>query len=191
MQEVKELEDGKIVELFLSRDESAISEAAEKYGARLRALARGMVQSDETAEECENDTYWEAWCAIPPHEPRGYLYPFLARITRHLALNCCRSRKQLKRSAHIEELTVELQQCVPANRTEDVVDAMALREALNGFLKMLTEEKRTVFLRRYWYLDDIAEIAFTCSMSESKVKTMLYRTRRALRTYLEKEGYSP
>ena len=89
------MDDREIVKRYLARDESAIRETAGKYGARLRSLALGIVRDAQTAEECENDTYLEAWNSIPPHEPGGYLYPFLARITRHLSLNRCRDRDRL------------------------------------------------------------------------------------------------
>ena len=84
------MDDEKIVELFLARDEASIKMAAEKYGHRLRLLSYGIVGDMQTAEECENDTYLEAWKSIPPNDPRDYLYAFLARITRHISLNCCR-----------------------------------------------------------------------------------------------------
>ena len=103
------MNDDRIIELYLMRDEEAIKLTAEKYGSRLRSLAHGIVNNRQTAEECENDTYLKAWNAIPPHEPRGYLYAFLARITRHVSLNCCRARDQLKRRAFICELSAEME----------------------------------------------------------------------------------
>ncbi|MBQ8814724.1 MAG: RNA polymerase sigma factor [Lachnospiraceae bacterium] len=185
------MEDHNIVELYLNRDETAISQTSEKFGKRLRTLAYGIVGDRQIAEECENDTYMEAWNAIPPHEPRNYLYAFLARITRHISLNRCRERSRLKRSAFICELTAEMEQCIPApDDVECRIDDMALREALNGFLSMLKEEKRNIFLRRYWYLDSIADISKRFGVSESKVKTTLFRCRGQLREYLEKEGYT-
>lgn len=184
------MDDSRIVDLYLDRDETAIGLTAEKYGGRLRALALGIVADRQTAEECENDTYLEAWRAIPPHEPRGYLYPFLARITRHLSLNRCRERGRLKRAAFISELSAELEQCIPApDDTACRLDELALREAINGFLGTLDEEKRAVFLRRYWYLDSVGAISKRFALSQSKVKTMLFRSRNQLRAYLEKEGY--
>ena len=182
--------DMKIVELYLHRDETAIEETSQKYGTRLRLLAYGIVDDSQTAEECENDTYMQAWNAIPPHEPRNYLYAFLARITRHVSLNCCRERSRLKRNAFVCELSSEMEECIPA--PDDVqcrMDDLALGEAINGFLGTLSEEKRNVFVRRYWYLDSVEAISKRFALSQSKVKTMLFRSRNQLRAYLEREGY--
>ena len=189
--EMKALDDHSIVALYLQRDEAAITQTKEKYGSRLRRLAYGIVDDLQTAEECENDTYMEAWNSIPPHQPENYLYQFLARITRHISLNCCRDRSRLKRSAFICQLSAEMEQCIPA--PDDVqcrMDDIVLREAINGFLGTLDEEKRNIFIRRYWYLDSIADISKRFALSESKVKTTLLRCRNQLREYLKKEGYT-
>ena len=185
------MDDRAIVALYWQRNEDALRITEEKYGARLQALAYGIVGDRQTAEECENDTYLESWQAIPPHRPEDYFYAFLACITRRNALNCCREREALKRNGHIIELSTELEQCIPGtNDTARCVDAMALRQALNGFLATLSREKRCIFLRRYWYMDSVAEISRRFALSESKVKTTLLRCRRQLRTYLEKEGFT-
>lgn len=189
--EMKALDDNRIVEMYLLRDETAIKKTSEKYGSRLRALAYGIVCDLQTAEECEDDTYLKAWNTIPPHEPRSYLYAFLARITRHICLNCCRGRSRLKRSAFVLELSTEMEQCIPApDDAECRIEDMALSEAINGFLGTLNQEKRNIFLRRYWYLDSIASISKRFTISESKVKTTLFRCRKQLRKHLEKEGYT-
>lgn len=184
------MDDERIVELYLMRDEAAIRQTAEKFGGRLRALSCGIVGDQQTAEECENDTYLEAWNRIPPHEPGGYLYAFLARIIRHISLNCCRNRSRLKRRAYICELSAEMEQCIPApDDVECRIDDLSFAEAINGFLGSLDEEKRNLFIRRYWYLDSIAELSGRFAFSESKVKTTLHRCRGQLRAHLEKEGY--
>lgn len=184
------MDDAKIVEMYLLRDEAAIVCTSEKYGGRLRALAQHIVDDRMTADECENDTYFAAWRSIPPHEPRTYFYAYLARITRHLALNCCRNRKRLKRQAYIAHLSAEMEECIPSpDDTACRLDVRELADVLNAFLATLAEEKRDLFVRRYWYLDSVAQIAVRYGISESKVKTTLHRTRNALRMYLEKEGY--
>lgn len=187
---MRALDDEMIVGLYLSRDETAITRTSEKYGGRLRSFSLSIVEDSQTAEECENDTYMEAWDSIPPHEPNGYLYAFLAQITRHLSLDRCRERSRLKRSAFICELSAEMEQCIPApNDVECHIDNLALSEAINGFLGTLSEEKRNIFLRRYWYLDSVAAISKRYALSQSKIKTTLFRARNQLREYLKQEGY--
>ena len=189
--EVKALEDEKIVQLYLERDETAIRHTAEKYGLRLRALSFGITSDRQTSEECENDTYYEAWKRIPPNEPKEYFYAFLARITRHISIDRCRERASLKRNGLIVELTEELEMCLPAYDDVDrVIDAKMLGEAINRFLLTLSREKRVIFMRRYFFLDNVSAIAKRCSVSESKVKTSLFRIRKDLKDYLNKEGYT-
>ncbi len=185
------MDDEKIVELYLNRDESAIGQTTEKYGRKLRALADGIVKDYQTAEECENDTYLAAWNSIPPHEPRSYLYAFLVRIVRHIALNVCRKEGRLKRSAQVCELSRELEECIPASmQGEHQLDDFMLRDAIDEFLSTLSESKRNVFIRRYWYLDSVSEISSRYGYSESMIYTMLHRIRIQFRKYLEKEGFA-
>ena len=188
--EMNGMEDGQIVQLYLDRDESTIKHSSEKYGTQLRALAYGIVQDMPTAEECENDTYLQAWNSIPPHEPRTYLGAYLCRLTRNISLNRCRERSSLKRGGHIVSLSAELEECIPAaDRAQQYLEERELQRAINGFLGSLNREKRGIFLRRYWYLDSIEDIALRFGISQSKVKTTLYRLRGELRGYLEKEGH--
>lgn len=184
------MDDNRIVDLYLLRNEAAIKETSDKYGNRLRSLSYEIVDDLQTAEECENDTYMEAWDSIPPHEPRSYFYSFLARITRHISLNRCRDRSRLKRSAYICELSSEMEQCIPApNDATCRIERAELARAINGFLARLDADKRNVFLRRYWFLDPIPAISKRYGYSESKIKSMLFRSRNQLREYLLKEGF--
>ncbi len=184
------MDDKAIVTLYLDRDESAIGATQDAYGKRLRALAYRIVQDLPTAEECENDTYWQAWNAIPPHKPYQYLFAFLGRITRHLSLNRCRERAALKRGGFLTQLGEELTEAIPApDDTACRLEEQELADAINGFLSTLSRDSRTIFLRRYWFMDSVADIAWRYHFTESKVKTTLHRTREKLRDYLVKEGY--
>ncbi len=184
--------DDEIVALYLARDEAAVSQTAQQYGAKLRRLAERIVDDPQRAEECENDTYWEAWQRIPPHEPRDYLFAFLGRITRHLAIDVCRENRAQKRSVLYCELTAEMAECLPGGEaTEQTAEAGELSAAISAYLAACGPEKRAIFLRRYWYFDTVEEIARRCACSQSKVKTTLHRVREGLRAYLEKEGYQP
>ena len=129
------MDDAGIVELYLSRDESAISQTAQKYGARLRRLSYRILGDKRAAEECENSTYFEAWNLIPPNEPKTYFFVFLASIARHIAIDECRKNSAEKRSAMICELTREMEECIPdGSNIEGDIDADDLRRAINSFL---------------------------------------------------------
>lgn len=185
------MDDGSIVELYLARDETAIAHTSEKYGAALRTLANRILDDEPASEECENDTYLEAWNRIPPHEPRDYFFPFLGRIARHLAIDRCRRRDARKRSAVLCELTRELEVCLPAKENvEAEVNASELAAVIRRFLADCTAEQRGIFLRRYWYFDTIPAVAVRFGFTESKVKVTLHRLRERLRAVLEEEGWT-
>ena len=183
--------DEQIVDLYFNREESAIFYTTEKYGARLRQIAQRITQDPPTAEECENDTYLEAWRRIPPAEPRNYFPAFLSRIVRNISINRCVERDRLKRKAYIMELSAEMEQCLPApDDMESRFDSAELMRCISRFLCRQAKEKRIIFMHRYYYLDSVAAIAKRFGYSESKIKTMLFRMRNDLRTYLMKEGYT-
>lgn len=185
------MDDNKIVDLYLMRDESAIKQTAEKYGNTLRRIAYNVVGDIQTAEECENDTYLQVWKLIPPHEPRNYLLAFCARITRHIALDFCKEKHRQKRSALICELSQEMEQCIPSSfNTEDHLNSAALSSLIDKFIDSLDQEKRIIFVRRYWLMDSVSSISRDFGISQSKVKSILFRSRNQLREYLEKEGYN-
>ena len=185
------MDDSAIVELYLSRDESAISQTAQKYGVKLRQMANGILNNMASAEECENDTYLEAWNSIPPNEPRNYFFAFLGKIIRHLAIDECRKNASQKRYALFCELTQEMEECIPGrNDVEESFDAQALSQSINTFLGTCPEEQRNIFVRRYWFFDSVREIAKRFGFSQSKVKTSLFRMREGLKAYLQKEGYT-
>lgn len=184
------MEDEKIVELYLVRDAEAIQYTTQAYGTRLRHLAYGIVRDVRDAEECENDTYLRAWDSIPPKEPRTYLFAFLAKITRNLALDKYKSQTAAKRNAQLVSLSVEMEQCLPSvEETESEVHRAELCRNISAFLRKQSPERRNLFLRRYWYMDSVAELSKRFAMSESKVKTTLFRMRNELKEYLQEGGY--
>lgn len=181
--------DDEIIDLYLARKEQAIAETSGKYGARLKQLSRNIVSDEDTAEECVNDTWLKTWRSIPPHEPRDYFFAFIAKITRSLSLSRCRRAAAQKRSANVTELSTELEECVGgADTTSRVTDELHFKESLNRFLRGLNAEKRDMFVRRYWYMDDVSQIARRHGCSESRVTTELYRVRKKLKAHLEADG---
>ena len=183
------MKDEEIVALYWQRNEDAIQETSQKYGAYLTKIAHNVLSNPEDSEECVNDTYLRVWEAIPPQCPEK-LSTFLGKITRNLALNRYKYYLREKRGNGQTALVIdEINECIPAlNSTEEAVEEQLLVELLNQFLYSLPVQKRKIFLRRYWYMSSIQEIAKDYGFSESKVKMILLRTRNKLKQVLEKEG---
>lgn len=181
------MDDNKIVELLFARNEDGIKHMDDTYGRRLFALADNIVRNDQDAEESVSDTYMKAWDTIPPQKPM-HLFAYLAKICRNFALKKLDWKQAAKRNAEVVSLTQEMETCIPDTSRDREVEARELGRILDAFLRTLTEENLLVFMRRYWYVDTIAEIAARYGISESAVNMRLNRTRAKLSKYLQKEG---
>lgn len=185
------MEDREIVNLYWRREEQAITETASKYGSRLSKIAFNILYSREDAGECVNDTYMKAWNSIPPNDPHSLLC-FLGRITRNLSLNMLEAKSALKRGkGQVYAALEELEECIPSgDSVEETADENALIGILNRFLSELPQKARTVFVKKYWYMDSVKEIAASTGLTESNVKGILMRTREKLKKVLAEEGVS-
>ncbi|MCI9155353.1 MAG: RNA polymerase sigma factor [Lawsonibacter sp.] len=184
------MEDHEIVALYWNRDEEAIAQTQRQYGGYLYKIAWQVLAGRPDSEEIVNDTYLKAWNSIPPHRP-GVLRTYLGKITRQLSIDRLRGRGREKRRGSEYALSLsELEECVSAgDTTQEQVDLRLLAESIEDFLATLPPESRTAFVGRYYYLDPIRDIAGYQGMSQSKVKSLLYRTRQGLRHHLEQEGF--
>ena len=183
------MEDSKIVELYLQRDENAIKETKEKYEKYCSYIANNILNSTLDTEECVNDTYLATWNSIPPNKPDS-LRAYIGRIIRNIAINRYNSNKAKKRNENIEIALDELSEVIGDSESDgrNLTDELTVKYALNVFVGSLKQETREIFIRRYWYLSSIKEIARDYGISESKVKVTLLRTRERLREFLRKEG---
>ena len=181
------MDDSKIIELFFARNEDAIKHTDDTYGRRLFHLADNIVRNDQDAEESVSDTYMKAWDTIPPKKP-VHLFAYLTKICRNFALKKLDWKAAAKRNAEVVSLTQEMETCIPDTSRDAEVEARELGRILDAFLRTLSDENQMVFLRRYWYVDTITEIAARYGISESAVQMRLNRTRSKLAVYLAKEG---
>ena len=184
------MEDKSIIDLFFARDENAIEETRLKYESFLSSLAFGILKVKEDSEECVSDTYFKAWNEIPPQRP-GFLKYWLGRITRNLSLNLWNKNHASKRYSGLEVILDELSQCIPSPAdTEKEADAKELTEFLERWLSSLPKEKRKLFLKRYWFGEDIRMLSIEKGTSPAHISKELFNLRKKLKEALLKEGYS-
>ena len=183
------MEDSQIIALYWQRNADAVKETAEKYGAYCFAIANNILHDFEDSEECVNDTWLNAWNAIPPQRPR--IFPsFLAKITRNLSINRYHTRSAEKRGGG--EMTIvleELSECLAGESdTESEYLAKELGRSIRYFVRTLPERDGNLFVRRYFFTESIQQIAQRYDLSENNVMVILSRTRKKLKVHLEREG---
>ena len=178
-----------IIDLYFSRDEKAIGETAVKYGGYCFTISNNILKNNNDAQECVNDTYLRTWNSIPPTKPLK-LGTFLGRITRNLSLDRYKFNRTKKREgSEFELLLTELEECVSSGLTiENEFDSNFVIQSINDWLLSQIPKNRVLFVRRYWYAESINDLASNHQISESKVKSILFRMRKNLKIQLKREG---
>lgn len=184
------MKDEDIVQLFLDRNEQAITEISSKYDSYCFSIAKNILSNHEDAEECVNDTYLNTWNSIPPQKPK-ILSAFLGKIVRNLSFNKYKAAHSLKRGGYeIDLILDELGEIVSDKESvEDIVTRNELVVVINEFINNLSDEKRYIFIRRYWYSDKIMVIANQCCRTENSIHVELNRIRKKLHSYIIERGY--
>lgn len=184
------MEDKEIIGLYLDRNEQAIAATSEKYGSYCKSISMNILKNDEDAEECVNDTYMKTWNAIPPQIPLIFS-AFLGKIVRNISFNRYRQNNSQKRGGSEMPLILdELGEIVSDKESvESELDNKELLQTINAFLGSISDYKRGIFIRRYWYSDKVSDIAQRYNKSENSVSVELNRIRKNLREHLLKRGY--
>ena len=183
------MDDRQIISLFFERSEQAIEALSAKYGALMKRVALNVLGSAEDAEESVNDALLSVWNTVPPEDPQS-LSAYSCRITRNIALTRYQRNTAQKRNSHFDISLDELTESFAGKGSvEDSVSAEELGRLINQFLAGQNRKNRQIFVRRYWFGEDIRELAECFQMSENHVSVRLSRLRGKLRSYLEKEGF--
>ncbi len=184
------MEDCRIIELFFERSEEAVTELSKKYEKQFRRIAMNILDNERDAEECVNDTLLAVWNAIPPEHPRS-LPGFACRIARNIAAKRYQSIHATKRNNRFDVSFEELAETIScASTPNDGLDVKITADEIGIFLKKLKKSDRIMFVRRYFMLDSLSDIAFLFNVSEHYVSVRLSRTKAALKKHLLEKGIS-
>ncbi len=182
------MEDEKIIELYWNRDSEALRQINQKYGAFCYNIAHNILEKEEDAKECVNDTWFKIWMTIPPERPK-FLQVFLGKITRRLSLERYQRSRAARRGGNAADaIYKELEECTLGGSSDRQVDAAVIADAVSRFLAELPHDDRIIFVRRYWFADSARQIASRYDMSESWIRFVLRQSREKLKVFLEKEG---
>ena len=183
------LDDSKIIDLFFERSEQAITELSEKYTEICHRIAFNILGNEADAQECVNDTFLGIWNRIPPEKPQ-ILSAYVYKVVRNLALKKHRFNSAKKRSSFYDISLDEIADCLPSSFNAEVeINATVLSEEINLFLATLNKNNRIIFLKRYWFGEDISAIAQAMNTTSHNITVKLSRTRNALKKHLKEKGF--
>ncbi len=183
------MEDKDIVELFWTRDPSAIVLTGEKYGNYCRAIAKRILYESRDIDECINDIHLKLWNSIPPNRPENFT-AYLGKIARNAAFDKYKQHRAEKRGGgEICLVLEELGEIISADTVADTLDKQELNEAINTFLQTLPKTARGIFICRYYHALTIAEISRKFMKTQNNISVSLNRTRAKLKTYLIERGF--
>lgn len=182
------MEERKLLDLLWDRSEHAIEKLQSAYGATVYRIAFNILADPQDAEEAVNDTYLALWDAIPPERPDP-LSAYTYRVARNISLKKLRHRNAQKRQSAYDLSLDELADILPGENVEQVLDARLLGQAIDRFLQTLPKKSRVLFLRRYWFGDDLTSLCRSLGMTQNAATVRLSRIRQQLKHYLYKEGY--
>ena len=183
------MDDASIIKLLFERNEKAVEEMKHSYEKLCFYIAGNILSLKEDQEECVNSAYMDVWSSIPPNKPDN-LKTYLCKLVKNCALNRKKYNTAAKRNPDFSVSLDELAECIPDGKSiEEKITDEQLGRAISAFLRNQPEKYRKVFVRRYWYSETVEDIAEFYGMNAKTVATYLFRVRKKLKTYLQKEGY--
>lgn len=182
------MKDEKIIELFFARDEEALRQVEEKYGALCNYVASNFLCLHEDREECVNDTLLSLWNSIPPARPEN-LSAYVSATARNEAIDKARANNAWKRGRGVQIVNDEILSLIPDDKSlADHYEASLTGRVINDFIGTLSASERRVFVLRYYFDADDRSISEQTGFSHTKIRSMLLRLRKRLAEKLGKEG---
>ncbi len=183
------MDDSRIIELLFERNENALDEVQCKYSRLYSGIIRNILSDECDVEECGNDLLLAVWNTIPPNQPVS-LCAYICKIAGRIGVDKLRYNTRKKRNSGYTVMLSELGECLPQKEIIDAAneEGTLISSVLSRFIRSLEPETEILFVRRYIYLESVADLAKRFEISENRISVKLYRARKRLKKMLEKEG---
>ena len=139
--------------------------------------------SKEDIEEVMLDVFLTLWKNQYKLDVNKSMSAYISGITKNLIKYKYRQSKSI---ANIEDYEEQL---IDFDNIELILTQNEKEKIISNELDMLKREDREIFIEYYYDGKSIKEISKIYNMSESKVKSKLFRVRKRLNKVLSKRGY--
>jgi len=162
------------IELLRCGDCKAWEDVVLQYQIPLSRYLYNMVKDKELARDLTQDTFLEAYLAMPKTEGELNLKSWLYRIATNNAIQVLRRRKLISWLPWAEETTI-------ARETNSIEDSLAQRELVRSALDKLPGKYRAVLLLHDYQGFNCQEIGEMLNISLDASKKRLARAREMFR----------
>ena len=173
------MREAEILDLIRSQDDSGMEELLKHYGPLMRYIIKPILRDRHDIEDCLSETAMRIWESFDTYdEAKGSFAAWVTAITRNTALNMIR-RKNRHPESEIREEMEEMESTEPT--PEEIVLREERQRELRRALELLSQKERTLFYRKYYYLQPTEKIAAEMGMTVRSVEGRLYRIKKKLR----------
>lgn len=162
------MEDTAIIRLFQERSQQAIAELSQKYGKLCQSLSRRILNNEEDAKECVNDTWLGVWNSIPPQTPNP-LVSYVCRITRNLSVKRLRHNMAAKRNSYYDVSLAELEECIPAAQEQEPWEEQEVTKVLERFLLGLDSDTFYIYHVAAVMVDNLRRLLLGINLSDKAI----------------------
>lgn len=179
------MKEREIVDLLLQKDEKGMHEMLIHYRPLMRYIIAPILPNAEDQEDCLSEAAMQVWKKIEKFDPqRGSWNAWLTAVTRNYALNY---KRNMAVYHHIGEIPIDTPSLEPS--PEEQMLRKERQKAVSLALQRLSSNEKTLFYRKYYYMQSTAQIASEMGMTERSVEGKLYRIKKRLRKMLGGEAY--
>ena len=189
---MEQIQEETILALLIDKPAEGIRILTAQYGGLVYSITWRRLQGclrKEDSEECVSDTWLTLWNQIPPKKPNPFK-AYICRIIKNLSLKRYEYHHAKKRNSQYDLSLEELEECISKEQNvENQIELRELKWIVAKFIEKLPKEKRILFLRRYWFLQSVSEMARDYEITPKNMSVKLLRIRKELKEYLKEEGF--
>ena len=177
----------KILKDFLNNNVLNIEDVVNSYSSYIYAMLKNSINSSEDIEEIISDVFVALWLNYRKLEPDMKIKPYLIGITKNLIK---KKYREMSNSSIMSDITDFDNSVEALVNVEDIAEESEKSRIIMNALNNLKYEEKQTFIMFYYNSKKVKEIAEVLGISKSKVKTILHRVRKKLKSELKKGGYS-
>lgn len=169
------LDEDRIISLIIAKDQNAFEQLINQYKDYVYSVILSIVKDAHQAEEATQDTFMKVFKSMASFNKQSKLSTWIYRIAYRTGLDYLKKKKH-----HLSDVT-EHHNISSSTDLERDLHQQSLLEFVKEFIANLPSEESSVMKLFYLQQRSIKEVQAATGLTETNIKTKLFRTRKSLR----------